>query len=71
MPDPTPRPTTEVRAVILDSMDSMYDRLVRRLDRITDAEYLWEPVEGMWSVRATDSGAAEIALLRDLYRART
>lgn len=67
MPDPTPRPTTEVRAVILDSMDSMYDRLVRRLDRITDAEYLWEPVEGMWSVRATDSGAAvEGAGVRDL-----
>ncbi|MEM9033122.1 MAG: DinB family protein [Actinomycetota bacterium] len=51
MVEPTPRPTTEVRAVILESMDSMFAQLVERLDGLTDDEYLWEPVAGMWSVR--------------------
>lgn len=48
------RPTTEVRDVILDSMDRMFGQLVDRLDGLTDEEYLWEPVPGMWSVRAVD-----------------
>ncbi|MEM7326946.1 MAG: DinB family protein, partial [Actinomycetota bacterium] len=51
---PPSRPTTEVQAVILDSMDRMFGQLVDRLDGLTDQEYLWEPVPGMWSVRATD-----------------
>lgn len=27
-----------------------------RLEGLTDAEYLWEPVEGAWSVRADETG---------------
>lgn len=27
-----------------------------RLDGMTEAEYLWEPVEGMWSVRSAEGG---------------
>ncbi|NND73759.1 MAG: DinB family protein [Ilumatobacter sp.] len=47
----TPRPTTEVSVVVLDSMDRMYGQLVDRLAGLTADEYLWEPVAGMWSVR--------------------
>lgn len=31
--------------------DFALDRLVRRLDGLTDDEYFWEPVSGCWSVR--------------------
>jgi hypothetical protein len=56
-----------------------------RLDGLTDDEYFWEPVDGCWTVRRGDDGSyrpdwrfprevihhgAEVALLRDLYRAR-
>jgi hypothetical protein len=49
------RPTTEVANVILASMDRMFGQLLGRLEGLTADEYLWEPVEGMWSVRATDA----------------
>ncbi len=39
-------------------MDTMFDQLMQRLDGITDAEYLWEPVEAMWSVRPNRDDAA-------------
>lgn len=45
------RPTTEVAVAVLDSLDYMAGRLFARLDGITDDEYRWEPVVGMWSVR--------------------
>lgn len=45
------RPTTDVSAVLLDSMDSMFGQLRQRLEGLTDAEYLWEPVSDMWSIR--------------------
>ncbi len=45
------RPTTEVSDVLLDSMDRMYRQLIERLQGLSKDEYLWEPVEGMWSVR--------------------
>ncbi len=48
------RPTTEISDVILASMDRMYGQLVQRLDGLTAAEFLWEPVGGMWSVRDID-----------------
>ena len=50
------RPTTEIRNVILGSMDRMFAQLVQRLDGLTDTEYLWEPVPGSWSVRMTPDG---------------
>lgn len=53
---PNDRPTTEVADVILASMDRMYGQLLARLDGLTPEEYLWEPVENMWSVRATGDG---------------
>ncbi len=56
MDDFQARPTTEIRSVILGSMDRMFAQLVQRLDGLTDAEYLWEPVPGSWSVRRTPDG---------------
>ena len=53
----SPRPTTSVKQVLLDSVDDMAAQLFDRLEGLTDAEYLWEPVEGMWSVRLGDAGA--------------
>lgn len=43
-----------------------------QVDAMSDEELLWEPVRGCWSVRPRSQGpghGAEIALLRDLYRA--
>ena len=51
------RPTGDVAAVVLDSIDTMYEQLRDRLDGLTVEEYLWEPVAGMWSVRETDGVA--------------
>lgn len=53
------RPTLEIRDVILDSMDSMFSRLLTRLAGLGDDEYLWEPTAGMWSVRP-DSGGSPV-----------
>lgn len=70
MAQPPSRPTTEVRDVILDSMDRMVDQLLGRLDGLTDEEYLWEPVPGMWSVRtATGRPTVDGAGVRDLAEA--
>lgn len=60
MADPTTRPTTEVSAVILDSMDHMFEQLTARLEGLTTDEYLWEPVAGMWSVRVGDDGSPTV-----------
>lgn len=39
-------------AVLADQLDWHWQHLLRpRLDGLTDDEYLWEPVEGCWSVR--------------------
>jgi uncharacterized damage-inducible protein DinB len=45
-----------IGAELVDQLDSVYTRLVERLDGIGDAEYLWEPVSGSWSVRAGEDG---------------
>lgn len=68
MAQPRIRPTTEVSDVILDSMDRMFDQLIERLDGLTDDEYLWEPVAGMWSVRPDGDGKpiADGAGVRDI-----
>jgi hypothetical protein len=36
-------------------------QLRRRLDGLTDHEYLWEPVAGCWSVRARDEATTAMA----------
>src|ERR1700722_6517655 len=33
-----------------------YERLVGRLEGLTDAEYFWEPVDGCWSLREGADG---------------
>ncbi len=62
------RPTREVSAVILDSMDRMYEQLLARLEGLGDEEYLWEPVAGMWSVRRDAEGVCRVdcAGVRDI-----
>lgn len=39
---------------LLQQFDFALDRLITRLDGLTDDEYLWEPVAGCWSVRPRD-----------------
>jgi hypothetical protein len=46
--------TMPVLPLLLDTYDFIGARLRRRLSGLTDAEYLWEPVPGMWSVREQD-----------------
>lgn len=42
---------------LLDQMDFAWQAQFRpRMEGLTDAEYLWEPVEGGWSVRQDASG---------------
>jgi len=36
--------------------DYVYERLRSRIEGLTDAEYLWEPAPGCWSVRAGADG---------------
>lgn len=52
----SPRPTDSVQQVLLDSIDDVFLRLVARLNGLDDAEYRWEPVADMWSVRAANDG---------------
>lgn len=54
----SPRPTTSLSQVILDSMDDKVADLLARLDGLTNDEYRWEPAAGMWSVRGTGDDAA-------------
>ena len=42
---------------LLQQFDFALDRLVTRLDGMTDAEYLWEPVDGCWSIRQSGKAA--------------
>lgn len=36
--------------------DTVWDRTWRRLDGLTDEEYLWEPAPGCWSIRTRSDG---------------
>ncbi|WP_448623596.1 DinB family protein [Geodermatophilus sp. URMC 64] len=45
-----------VLPLLLGGWDDAWGRLDRRLDGLTDDEYLWEPVAGAWTVRRTDAG---------------
>jgi hypothetical protein len=44
------------RAVELVSLTYFYERFRRRVEGLTDDEYLWEPVPGCLSIRAGDVG---------------
>jgi len=51
--------TTLLRlAPFLAQFDFALDRLVNRLDGLTDDGYFWEPVSGCWSVRPRGRSAA-------------
>lgn len=50
------RPDFVLGPVLLENLDGAVDRLVHRLDGLSDDEYLWEPVHGMWSVRDSADG---------------
>ncbi|WP_165553994.1 DinB family protein [Kribbella capetownensis] len=41
---------------LLDLSDFAWQRIRRRVERLTDEEYLWEPFDGCWSVRKTAAG---------------
>ena len=63
----SPRPTTSLSQVILDSMDDKVAELLARLAGLTDDEYRWEPAADMWSVRGTgDEAAVEFDPDRDI-----
>jgi hypothetical protein len=48
--------TAAIRDELLELSDYAWQRLVDRLAGLTDAEYLWEPVPGCWSVRPGSGG---------------
>lgn len=41
---------------LLDTYDYVWRRLRRRVEGLTDEEYLWEPVPGCWTVRLAGEG---------------
>lgn len=44
-------------ALVVDQLEFYWEAHFRpRLDGLTDDEYLWEPVEGAWSLRRRDDG---------------
>lgn len=47
-------------AVLAEQTEWHWNQQVRpRLRGLTDAEYLWEPVDGMWSIRPRGHGVAD------------
>ncbi|WP_208297885.1 DinB family protein [Actinophytocola oryzae] len=51
-----PTELERVRQDLLDAVDFAFRRLRERVGGLTDEEYFWEPVDGCWSVRATEDG---------------
>ena len=47
-----------VESLVLTSLDYIWERLRSRCNGLTQAEYLWEPVAGCWSVRDNDGAAS-------------
>ncbi len=41
---------------VISLSDYVYDRTRRRLEGLSDQEYLWEPVPGCWTIRPDDVG---------------
>jgi len=53
--------TTTVRDLLLDQAAFYWDaHLWPRLQGLTDDEYLWEPAERCWSLRAGDDGVVRV-----------
>lgn len=48
--------THPVTRDLLITLDAVRDRILERLDGLTDAEYLWEPVASCLTVRAAGDG---------------
>lgn len=46
--------------VVLDSLDQTMRQLLDRLRDLTDDEYVWEPVRGMWSARRVADGSVRV-----------
>src|SRR5688572_3825915 len=47
----------DLAAMLLDVSDAVFARTRRRLDGLTDDEYLWEPAPNCWSVRERPDGS--------------
>jgi hypothetical protein len=43
-------------SLLLETYDYVWSRLLRRLEGLTDPEFLWEPVPGCWTIRRLDDG---------------
>jgi hypothetical protein len=57
------------RAVELVCLDYFFGRFRRRVERLTDDEYLWEPVPGCLTIRRGDVGPVvhiDVAVRRGL-----
>jgi hypothetical protein len=53
----------DLSAELADQLDVHWRTALRpRFDGLTDEEYFWEPVPGMWSVRPRGASAAPVAL---------
>ncbi|MHA6762582.1 DinB family protein [Streptacidiphilus sp. PAMC 29251] len=50
-------PPGPVTRDVLTTFDDVRDRTLARLEGLSDAEYLWEPVGGCLTVRASEDGA--------------
>ena len=46
----------QLALLLRETFDQYAQRLLTRMDGLTDAEYLWEPVGGCWSLRASSTG---------------
>lgn len=50
----------DITAALVDQIDWHWHQQLRpRLDGLTDAEYLWEPVAGSWNVRRKSESTAD------------
>ena len=53
--------TFDLTTELLDQLEWHWTSQLRpRLDGLTDAEYLWEPVPGCWSVRPRGTSSAPV-----------
>ena len=50
--------TTTLKQNLLDLSDFAWQRLRDRVKGLTDEEYFWEPFDGCWTVRKTETGFA-------------
>jgi hypothetical protein len=57
--DNVPAVTTQltIGASLVTAFDFVWERFTSRLDGLTDAEYLWQPVTGCWTIRPGDDGS--------------